>query len=64
MYLVTSKDPVGFVRRAIAPSLGAATQIADTMRADNPDGLVVVERPDGGAIVYGSLSSGSFSRDT
>ena len=60
MFLVTSKDPIGFVRRAVAPTLGMATQIANRMRTSNPDGVVVVERPDGGAIVYGSLSSGAF----
>ena len=64
MFLVTSKDPVGFVRRAIAPTLGAATQIADRMRTTNPDGLVVVESQDQGAFIYGSLQPGLFGGDT
>jgi hypothetical protein len=58
MFLVTSKDPIGFVRRAVAPSLGAAHQIAARMRTSNPDGVVVVEGADGAAFVLGSLSSG------
>jgi hypothetical protein len=64
MFLVTSKDPVGFVRRAIAPTLGAATQIANRMRTSNPDGVVVVESQDQGCLVIGSLQPGLFGGDT
>jgi hypothetical protein len=51
MYLVISKDPMGQIRRAIALTLAMASDLAAKMRTNNPDGIVVIERPDGATIL-------------
>jgi hypothetical protein len=58
MYLVTSKNPTGQIRRAIAASLQAASFLAGRMRAQNPIGIVVIERPNGATIVSEGEASG------
>jgi hypothetical protein len=64
MYLVTSKNPTGQIRRAIAASLHAASDLANRMRSQNPLGIVVIERPNGATIVGEDETSGHEDTQT
>jgi hypothetical protein len=58
MYLVTSKTPMGLVRRTIAASLKVASEIGSRMREQNPLGIVVIESQNGATIVGDGDTSG------
>jgi hypothetical protein len=58
MYLITSKNPTGHVRHAVASTPAAATSIAARMRLHNPDGIVVIERSDGVTVVGSDKTEG------